>query len=323
MGYVPPSRTHVSDTLFWEEASRVLSKMMKDLSKQNNLTLAVDGWTDNGKSLYAYTIVTLDRKVYLHSLKDFSAEKHTATYLTEETCKVIECVGSARFAAFVTDNAVNMKKLRENIVEKYPNIISLRCIPHFVNLVTQDIMKHEWARTVLKKCQSLVSFFGRHPRQKALLAGQRKEGTNELKSFVATRWYSSGYCIKSVLDNENALKLLMADPLAELPANISSTVANRQFWADAELLVKLLNPVMTIIGKLESKTAAIADCYRQLIVLGACIHVGSENGPASFHRHCLDVFAARWQQLNEKLYLLAYFLHPLMRQQGRVKIMLL
>ena len=56
------------------------SKTQCELKQDQFLTLALDGCTDNGKSLYAYTVITADRRVYLHALKDFSEEKHTAVF---------------------------------------------------------------------------------------------------------------------------------------------------------------------------------------------------------------------------------------------------
>ena len=200
-GYVPPSSSHVRESLFWDEAARVVRDSTNELKQDRNLTLAIDGWTDVGKSLYAYVIITSDRRVYLHALKDFSA-----AFLTSETVKVIEEIGHEHIAAVVTDNAANMRKLRQNICDKHQGILGLRCMPHLINLVAQDIMKHEWARNVLKSCQTVVNYFGSHHRQKALLVQCRSEDNPELSGFVATRWYSAGNCIQSVVKNEEPLK---------------------------------------------------------------------------------------------------------------------
>ena len=51
---------HFSEHLFWEEAARVVTKAQHEFKQEQFLTLALGGWTDNGRSLYAYTVTTTD-----------------------------------------------------------------------------------------------------------------------------------------------------------------------------------------------------------------------------------------------------------------------
>jgi hypothetical protein len=320
--YKAPSATRISDSLFWDEAARVTRKTMTEIKQNRNLTIALDGWTDRGKSLYAFNVMTSDRRVYLYALLDFSEEKHTADFLGVETLKIIEAIGVERIAAIVTDNAANMRKLRQKVHEKYKTIVDLRCMPHYVNLITQDIMQHPWAKDVLKTSQSVVTYFGSHSRHRAKLVNCRSAGVPELKGYVTTRWYSAGNCIQSVLKNEEALRklvqstdVLSPDVDLQVSAEIRSIAFNRQYWADCELLLKILSPLMTIVGKLEAKTATIADCYLQVLSLAAII---TENtaGPQDFRSHCITKFTRRWNELDDVVHLLAYFLNPATRGKG-------
>ena len=185
--------------------------------------------------MYAFNVITADRRVYLQALKDFSDTRHTAAFLTSKTIKVIDDIGSDKVAALVTDNAANIKKVRTEVRVKYPQIVSLRYMPHFINLITEDIIKHEWAVSSIKTFQSIVTYFGRHHRPNALLTECRSDGEPQLSSYVKTRWYSAGTCILSVLQNENA-----TSHEAELSANIRAIIANRQFWADCQHIVTCL-----------------------------------------------------------------------------------
>jgi len=94
----------------------------------------------------------------------------------------------------------------QNITGKYPSIVGLRCIPHFVNLITQDILKHEWAAALLNKCQAIVNFFASHTRSSALLDNFRTSSVTKFASFVKTQSYSAGNSMPSVLRNEEALR---------------------------------------------------------------------------------------------------------------------
>ena len=84
--------------------------------------------------------MTSDRKEYLHSLKDFSAESHTADFLANKIKEVIEEIGEKKFAAVVSDNASAIAAAHRKFSESYPHIMNIRCIAHFVNLISKDIL---------------------------------------------------------------------------------------------------------------------------------------------------------------------------------------
>jgi len=117
-------------------------------------------------------------------------------------------------------------------------------------------------------------------------------GELQLSGYVKTRWYSAGTCIRSVLQNENALRRLAHDHEAELSAHIHAIIASRQFWADCQHIVTILHPLMSVIGSLEAHSVTLAHCYQQLLNLAAFCRLG------------------------DNTYKLAYFLHPGMRSKG-------
>ena len=49
-------------------------------------------------------------------------------------------IGPKKGSAIVTDNASSMINAQKCISEKYPHIVNMRCIVHFVNLITKDIL---------------------------------------------------------------------------------------------------------------------------------------------------------------------------------------
>jgi hypothetical protein len=85
-------------------------------------------------------MIIADNKEYLYSLRNLSDVNHTAKVLEEEIDNVLSKVGSKKFSAVVTDNASAIASARKHISEKYPFILNIRCITHFVNLITGDIL---------------------------------------------------------------------------------------------------------------------------------------------------------------------------------------
>jgi len=101
----------------------------------------LDGWSSpKGHSIYNFVIITSDRREYLDSLKDLSAVSQTADLLESKIKEVIDKIGSEKFVAVVSDNASAIANARQKISESYPHIMNIRCIAHFVNLISKDIL---------------------------------------------------------------------------------------------------------------------------------------------------------------------------------------
>jgi hypothetical protein len=112
-----------------------------------------------GRSIYAFLIITPSRKQYIHALKDESSYSHTGPFTATEIEKVFTSIKPEKFVAVVSDAESSMQMARRLISEKYPNILSIRCMAHHLNLITTDIIKLEFAKNTLKKCQTIISFF--------------------------------------------------------------------------------------------------------------------------------------------------------------------
>ena len=123
--------------------------------------LALDGWTSpSGQSLYAFIVITKDRREIIHSIQNLSKESHTGVFLSEKIIEVIKNVGGhEKFTGLVSDNARTMVLAKNLVHQTYENIIPVRCVSHHINLLTTDICKLEFANSILKKCMKLVWFF--------------------------------------------------------------------------------------------------------------------------------------------------------------------
>ena len=72
---------------------------------------------------------------------------------------MINSVEKDKFAAIVTDNAANIKKARKIIHKEFSSIQNVRCIAYCINLLAGDIVKHNFFERLLKKVNTLGSFF--------------------------------------------------------------------------------------------------------------------------------------------------------------------
>lgn len=86
--------------------------------------------------------------------------------MAEEIDLVLEKVGSEKISAIVTDAGPNIQAARQIITKKYPSILNIRCIAHAINLISKDICNTPFADRMLKRCNTLITYF-----KKCYLAG--------------------------------------------------------------------------------------------------------------------------------------------------------
>jgi len=79
---------------------------------------------------------------------------HTADFLEKEILEVIENIGPQKISAIVSDAAAALVLAKKKITEKYPHIISIRCIAHHINLITTDIGQMYQSHKVFQKITS-------------------------------------------------------------------------------------------------------------------------------------------------------------------------
>ena len=85
-------------------------------------------------------MIIADHKEYLYSLRNLSDVNHTAKVLEEEIDRILLEIGPNKFASVISDNASAIFNAQKHISEKYPFILNIRCIAHYINLITKDIL---------------------------------------------------------------------------------------------------------------------------------------------------------------------------------------
>ena len=80
-------------------------------------------------------------------------------FLARQIKEVINKVGCDKFAAIVSNNTANVKKICEFIQTNFSKIQSVRCIAHCINLLADDIINHNFADKLLMKVNTLALYF--------------------------------------------------------------------------------------------------------------------------------------------------------------------
>ncbi len=64
-----------------------------------------------------------------------------------------------KFVAIVSNNGLNIAAARQMICKEYPNILNVKCITHCINLISFDIIKVNWIKSLIKCMNSITKYF--------------------------------------------------------------------------------------------------------------------------------------------------------------------
>jgi len=117
-GYKPPSRYQIASELLDKVFDSELSKI-KDCLNGKNVCMAQDGWSNiHNDSIVCISVTDIiDETVHLCDTIDTKDNSHTAEYLLHLAVTSIKCCQKygCKVKSFVTDNAANMHKMREQL----------------------------------------------------------------------------------------------------------------------------------------------------------------------------------------------------------------
>ena len=266
--------------------------------------------------------MTPKRKEYLYQLSDISEHSHTAEYLSSVIEKVIVDIGINRISAVVSDNASNVRKAREIIHDKFPNIESVRCIAHCINLIACDIVKDNFGDRLLCRVNILTTFFKNSHRANSKLIQLIKEKGivgGELKLYCKMRWTTASESVNSVINLQQILEEIVADDRLT-NENIVRIIQSRNFFSDIRILAFVLEPLRKAVLALEARAATLADCFLSLVRLAAVLNKLPRSFNTSFRNHCVKVINERFNEFDDDKYITCFFLDPRFRSAALKKI---
>ena len=317
--YNIPSREVLSGRLLDKEVAKVNKNIDKIIRSTSNITIGLDGWTTpDGKSIWCFVLLTSTRQEYLYKLGDFSNQSHTAEFLANQIEIVIDRINSKKILAIVSDNGANVASARRLICSKYKNILNVRCVAHCYNLISKDIIQHTFAERMIQRANRVVQFFKKSHKAAAILKEKiRQHGISDggLKTYVETRWTTVHECVSSIVRLKSCLEEIRDNhsEVVTTPA-ILTILHSRGFFHDMQHLSKVLFPIKNAILAVEATNSTLADAYIYLIKIASSIQNLPTDEYKGFRNHCIRKFNHRFEEFNDPIYKLAFFLHPAFRK---------
>jgi hypothetical protein len=131
---------------------------------------------------------------------------------------------------------------------------------HAFSLVVGTVCSHPWARDIIHKAQTIVTYFraSHRPLAQLELAAKEAKITTSLVTSTKTRFNSVYLCMKSVLVNEGAFRELDQTMYKK---QVTAILADVEFWRSLASMCDILQPFSAAITSVQGDGTTFADVY--------------------------------------------------------------
>ena len=245
--YVPPSRKTLSQKIIPRLYDRERASLLARVKEATAVCLTTDYWTSRTTtsfmSVTCHFIENYKTVACLLDCFEFS-DRHTSENLAEELLRVAkEWDIENKVACCVSDNAANITKAIKLLKWTHHP-----CLAHTINLMVRDALKV--MKPTLDKVKGMVEFFHKSTRAtEKLKSTQRQMDMPELrlKQDCVTRWNSTLYMLKRVLESKDAI----ISTLALINAHMDAL--DQEEWEALQETCTVLEPFEQVTVEISSE----------------------------------------------------------------------
>ncbi|XP_043717414.1 uncharacterized protein LOC122665323 [Telopea speciosissima] len=246
-------------------------------------------------------------------------------YFLETLEPIIEEIGPEKVVQLISDNASNYGVAISLITEKYPHIHRIRCAVHGVQLLLKDIDSQiPWVKEVFEKSKLIISFMYKHETVLALM--RESIGNKELRKPCKTRFASNFFMLKSILEVEGFLRVMVASAewrinrhcRSELGVMVTKIIQTTEFWLNGRDVYSILEPLIIVLRLVDGDGATNPFLYETMERARNTIIHHCNNNPAKYER-LLQLFDSRKEaNILHPVQVAAAFLNPCLMYEGKI-----
>ncbi|XP_060878631.1 zinc finger BED domain-containing protein 4-like [Metopolophium dirhodum] len=310
--YKVPGRKYFTDNIIPEMYVELKLKIMDMLKQVHTVSLTSDIWTcsHNNESFLSFTCHWISNDMIQHhcvlNVRHFS-ERHIGLAIKDTLERLLqEWDLEKKIHLLVRDNGVSIKKGVDDA-----SLCSSGCFLHTIHLlVTESIKSQKSVQDLMIRARKVSTHF--HHSSSAtdkLKSIQIELGTHPKKLIqdICTRWNSSFYMLKRLLQLKTAILVYISDVESTLPTFSPND------WLLMESLIHLLKSFEELTKRISSNKSIISEVIPAIMILDTFL-----NRPNTSHfgvGTTKDIILTRFSKRFEKIIkddnlIIATFLDP-------------
>ncbi|KAE9545565.1 hypothetical protein AGLY_001108 [Aphis glycines] len=239
---------------------------IKSQSNGKSVCMSMDGWSNiHNEPVVCISVYDVTEKaVYLDETINTQDNSHNSEYLLNlaveaiNNCQKYNCT----VRSFVTDNAANMAKMREELAQideigavnnnNVCDIIKYGCSAHILSLLAHDLE----VDSIKSNIKQVIKYFrNRHK----IGANYKQAGGITLILPSDVRWNTFSDCLQSYLENWHILSSVCSNNRAAIDTTIIRKIEDMEMKRNAEDYFRKLKMISISLDKIQKDSCTLND----------------------------------------------------------------
>ncbi|XP_024310366.1 uncharacterized protein LOC112268671 [Brachypodium distachyon] len=228
-------------------------------------SVILDCWkSENGEKIFVSVLVHCSKGLLFLKSMDISTMINDVDDLASMLSKVVDDVGARHIVQVVTtDVSSHMQAAQHAVLKKYDHLFFFTvCADHCINLLLGKIAALEHSSEVLTKAREITGFIYGHKPPNELIKGYI-QGCNILSSYRLEFVAKFITLDRLVSERENLVKMFSL-PECYSASWDSSSLTDDEFWSAAADVLKVTNPFVNVLFKLEADNCPMGILYEAM-----------------------------------------------------------
>ena len=332
--YKPPLYNAFRTTLIESKKMEVEVEVKKATSfsiETYGVSLCSDGWDNVVHCPLMNIMLSCPADDIFLGLVDTSGNKKTKEYIAGELKKFIEHIGPMKVSQICIDNAANMLRAVDKVIETYPHIYKQGCAAHALDLLLEDWAKIPQFKDLIAKAKRVCLFVRNHHITLALF---KEFSHNKMLLMPTNTWFACNFImIMRMVEVREALEnVVMHHKFVEyvatlfnrqngvqahaLATQVRSRVLDENFWRQCQNYMYMVEDVMMALWVFDGKEPAMEKAWLRMNNLRKHIFrlwYPSFSLTPAIAEEIEENFMQRWDMMLTDLYYVGAMLNPYLR----------
>ncbi|CAI6003387.1 unnamed protein product [Closterium sp. NIES-64] len=265
LNYIAPKRRYIGGAGLAKCRQRIEAALAPNSAswRRDGVTVASDMFFDKTGRLQANVLLINDSGAVFVKSIDTKMEMKIGGYIASILRPVIEKVGPENVVALCFDGRSNYAAACRELMTEYHHIEHIPCATHVLDLLMEDIGKMGWAKDVVTRGDTLISFVRNHHftlgymRSKLVNGGK---GRQVLKP-AGTRFGTNYIAINRLCEvRAGLMQMVLSDESRNWPTTpkrvgadtFKVNILDDTWWTRAEFFAKLMKLPFVVMRKTDS-----------------------------------------------------------------------